>query len=588
MYNKKKYFNALALLVFLTGFSTSPNVKAEDAQGDAVSEEKAQSSPDMTQVSDAQEADSLQAEGDSVESEANALVQQVKDRKQQEAEQAQAEANAVKPGDVRINYVPEVIKQEIKNQLRGELRQDVLDDLIKHAETERWGIPDAQPEWFARIKFKGDVRLRAEDNLMGKDNINPFETGGNGYFDFLKLNEHGGYDDSDFQSNFINTWEDQLRYRVRARLAVDAQVSTSIKSTMRISTGNTNNPVSTNQTLGQYGNRYTMVWDRLFLQYKGPLNADRQWLTLIGGRMPNPWFSTDLIWDSDLAFDGFAAQFDINLHGSDSLDDINETDRKLFITAGIFPLQEIQFSKQDKYLLGAQVGTHWVAEDQSSFKLGVAYYNYQHITGKNNTFESNLLDYTAPGYMQKGNLLFDIRNDTDTSTDLWALASDYDLLALTTQYDIARFAPVHVVLTAEYVANIGFNKNDILSRTAGAIVRSGGLPSDGSGSVILDDVLNNRPSGFQIKVSVGWPRLTLPGNWRATIAYKRIDGDAVLDAFTDSDFHLGGTNAKGWILGYERGIDENTWVSARYISSQTLNGATFDVETVQIDLNAKF
>ena len=568
-------------------------VKATDAQkSEAKPPEASETSRPVAQTSstiptDAINDDSLKAEGDNVESQAKTLVQQVKDNKRQEAEQAKAQANAVKPGDVRVDYIPEIIKQQIKDQLRGELQQTVLDDLIKHAQTERWGIPDANPEWFSRIKFNGDVRLRAEDNIMGNDNIVANNTNG-GFENWTAINQHGGYNDSNYETNYFNSWEDQLRYRIRARLGIDAQVSTSIKSHMRLSTGNTSNPVSTNQTMGQYGNRYTMVWDRLYLQYKGPLNAPRQWLTLTGGRMANPWFSTDLIWDSDLAFDGVAASFDINLHGSESLDDINETDRTLFFTAGLFPLQEIQFSKKDKYLLAAQLGTHWVTEDQSSFKLGLAYYNYQHITGRKNDLLSYQRDYTAPEYMQKGNLVFDIRNDTDPSTDLWALASDYKELALTSQFDMANFSPVHVVMTAEYVTNIGFNKNDILNRTGGSIKRSGGFPSDVSGNVNLDDILSKRPSGFQVKVSVGWPQLTLPGNWRASLAYKRIEGDAVLDAFTDSDFHMGGTNAKGWILGYERGIDENTWLSAKYISSQNLSGTVFDVETIQLDINAKF
>jgi hypothetical protein len=62
----------------------------------------------------------------------------------------------------------------------------------------------------------------------------------------------------------------------------------------------------------------------------------------------------------------------------------------------------------------------------------------------------------------------------------------------------------------------------------------------------------------------------------------------VLDAFTDSDFHLGGTNAKGWILGGSYGITDNTYVSARYMTADEIDGPTLGIDVVQVDLNTKF
>ena len=62
----------------------------------------------------------------------------------------------------------------------------------------------------------------------------------------------------------------------------------------------------------------------------------------------------------------------------------------------------------------------------------------------------------------------------------------------------------------------------------------------------------------------------------------------MLDAFTDSDFHLGGTNSKGWLLGGSYGLTENAWLTARYMSADEIDGPPLGIDVFQLDLNAKF
>jgi hypothetical protein len=61
-----------------------------------------------------------------------------------------------------------------------------------------------------------------------------------------------------------------------------------------------------------------------------------------------------------------------------------------------------------------------------------------------------------------------------------------------------------------------------------------------------------------------------------------------LDAFTDSDFHLGGTDAKGYVLGGSYGISKNTWATVRYYTTDSIDGPPRAIDTVQFDLNARF
>ena len=85
---------------------------------------------------------------------------------------------------------------------------------------------------------------------------------------------------------------------------------------IRLATGDSNSPTSTNQTLGGSGGNFSKyaIWlDRAFLSYDaGP--GDGQELTFLVGRFDNPFFSTDIHWDNDLGFDGLALRGKVSIN----------------------------------------------------------------------------------------------------------------------------------------------------------------------------------------------------------------------------------------------------------------------------------
>lgn len=464
-----------------------------------------------------------------------------------------AQAPPAGPGEVRVTYVPQLVKDEIRAQVRDELRQEVAQDVMDRARQEQWGVPAALPDWVARLKFHGDLRLRAQGDRYADGNAQF------AYFDFLEINDAGGLNEAG-ADGLLNTTEDRDRLRARARLGLDVTITDRLLAGFRLSTGNTRDPVSTNQTLGNTGNRYETVLDQAFLRYQAA--GAMPWLTAWGGRFGNPWLSTDLVWDGDLGFEGAAATLRHDFAGS------GRPARGVFLTAGAFPLQEEELSSKDKWLFGGQAGFDVGFADQSRLKAGLAYYHFRNITGRRNVLDGIEYDFTAPDYLQKGNTLYDIRNDTDPQTQLFALAADYHLLDLTVQYDIARFAPYHVILTGDFVRNIGFDKDEVAARIGGPI--------------------EAKVNGYQFLTSVGWPQVTAAGRWRVFGGYKHLERDAVLDAFTDSDFHLGGTDAKGWILGGDYGLARNTWLTLRYLSADEIDGPPLGIDVLQLDLNTRF
>ncbi len=501
----------------------------------------------------------------------------------QAARQVRVEADAAEQNRqvdeqaIHVQYVPEFIKDQIRDQVRSELREEVVGAVMKQAEQERWGIPEALPEWVQRLKWGGDLRLREESDLFALKNIP------NTYFDLNTVNagKKGILTASTNPDVFFNNKQDRHRLRERLRLSLSAEVTPTATVGVRLATGNDRDPVSTNQTLGNSGNRYQFAVDRAYLKYTFLDQDAYPALTFYGGRFANPWFSSNLVFDKDLSFEGLAFRLQHNLAGSGSLLDMDDETRTLFLTFGAFPLQEVKLSSQDKWMLGAQIGSRHIMDDQSVFQWGLAYYNYVNVTGRRNGLFSQLTDYSAPEFVQKGNTMFNIRNDLGAS-ELWALASDYDLLDLTARYDYAGFSPWHVIADLDVVKNLAWDRKDILRRSAGATILQG------MRAVGASNVLEDRSFGFYAHLTVGWPRVELRGSWQVFGGYKYLQRDAVLDAYTDSDFLLGGTDSQGWILGGKYGLNDNISFTGRWISANQIDGPPLGIDVLQFDLQARF
>jgi len=79
------------------------------------------------------------------------------------------------------------------------------------------------------------------------------------------------------------------------------------------------------------------------------------------------------------------------------------------------------------------------------------------------------------------------------------------------------------------------------------------------------------------------------GAWRVAVGYRYVKADAVLDAWTDADFHEGGTNTEGYYFWTTFGVAKNTWLRLRYMSANEIDGvARYGNDILQLDVNARF
>jgi hypothetical protein len=57
---------------------------------------------------------------------------------------------------------------------------------------------------------------------------------------------------------------------------------------------------------------------------------------------------------------------------------------------------------------------------------------------------------------------------------------------------------------------------------------------------------------------VGYPDMQQKWAWQGYVGYRYVQRDATVDAFTDQDFHLGGTDAEGLLLGAKFAFEKNS------------------------------
>ncbi|MEO6054694.1 MAG: putative porin [Chthoniobacterales bacterium] len=506
---------------------------------------------------------------------------------------AAAEQNSAPPTDdaVRVTYIPETVKSEIRDQIKQEV--------MTQAREERWAAPRSVPSWLRNFKPAADLRVRYEGDFFPQSNDD------SGSFpNFNAINTGAPFDVSGNQfSPQYNVNENRNRFRIRARFGADMDLGENYSMGFRLGTGETNSPVTENQTIGlanqgQGGNfsKYSVWIDRAFLKYQ--IGDFKKNLIVTVGRFDNPFFTTSTMqWAADIGFDGVAlmGQYEI-LRGFTP-----------FFTAGVFPIFNTdlnfatnnpqKFQSYDKYLYAVQGGSDWKISKDFELKTAVAYYYFQNVEGQLSTpyvpltpQDAGDTDDSRPSFAQKGNTYMAIRDilpvaannfGTIDQFQYYGLATPYQNITVSGRLDYKRFEPVYVSLLWDFVDNVAFNQSSI---DAVAVNNRG--PTDTLSSVVGPFVGGN--IGWNVELQVGDPLLLKRWNWNVGVGYRYVESDAVVDGFNDSDFGGGGTNLKGYIVKANLALSSNVWLGVKWLSATSIAGPSFKEDIFQFDVNARF
>ncbi|WP_141057859.1 putative porin [Stenotrophomonas rhizophila] len=499
---------------------------------------------------------------------------------------AAAGAIAAQPGDVRVPYIPQTVRDEIREELKT--------SVMAQAKAEGWAAPDQVPDWTQRLRVQGDVRVRNESRLYS-DRNSDIEV------DWARINTGNGYDVNGNTNLGLpplrNTREDRNNsWRIRARLGVVAELGEHTRAGVRLATGNDNGPVSSTQTLGGGLAKKDAWLDQAWLSY-----TPVQGLDIIGGRFGNPYWSTDTLFSNDLNFDGLAFKYAYPL-GGEGL--------SLFATLGLTPLEyssdgfpntsQTKMKSENKWLNGVQVGADWQFGDQQKLRAAVGYFDFRNIAGEYSQpcalyagADHCSSDWSRPAFMQKGNTLMLLRNIALDPLDpantpmpqYVGLASEFELLDLNLAWETPTFAGYALRVEGHGIKNLAFDRNRMWSRAQGGIVTNLGAAANG---VAGPQDIQSGDMAYMAQATFGQLALKQAGDWNVWLGYKRLEADALPDAYNDSNFHLGGTNAKGYYLGSSYMFDKNVWLTGRWMAAKEVTGAPQSIDVFQLEVNAGF
>ena len=510
--------------------------------------------------------------------------------------QAQRQASAAVPpasalqaqaGDVRVPYVPQTVRDGIRDEVKNEV--------MAQARSEGWAAPNETPEWAKRIRFEGDLRVRNESRLFSGGNSNEV-------VNYSAINSGSGYDvnlnTTAGLPPLLNTREDRKnQWRARARIGLVADISDNTHAGVRLASGSDDSPVSTTQTLGNGLGKKNIWLDQAWLSHRL-----MDGVTLTGGRFSNPFVSSDTLFSNDLNFDGVALQYSKPLPSNKDL--------TLFGTIGIIPLEYSSDSfpanslnkaaSENKWLLGLQAGADWKLNDSNRLRGALAYYDFKNVSGKVSGpcalyagAQACDTDWSRPAFMQKGNTLMLLRdialNPADPANtsqpQYFGLASKFQLLDMNLRWDTKVAGNYGLRLDANYLRNLAYDAQKMFQRARGGIVNN-----YGANASLTPGQADFRSGGnaYMLQATFGKPSPSARGDWNVLAGYKRIEPDSMPDGYNDPTFHLGGTNARGYFLGGSYAIDKNTWLTGRWTSTKEVYGAPYQIDTLQLELNARF
>ena len=359
------------------------------------------------------------------------------------------------------------------------------------------------PDWVKMITLFGDVRIRNE-------------------------------------SFFQDGTEDRIRQRFRLRFGAKVKPSDEIETGFKLASGNANDPISNNQTFTDEFDFKDINIANAYIKltpYKS-IGLERPWVTLMGGKFDQPFYvpptPNQLVWDADLTPEGFY----------ESLKAVDEKEgllRTVALNLGQFIFQE-NSNTGEAAIYGFQ-GLFTVAYGDVLLNVAPADYHYN--------------DPSSIAVARNTNSSLNITNCVQLSDK-----------------EIICGKPVNP-------ATAGPNKNGMTSPVVDPVTGEVIVPAEPIKITRLINPFNEVDVPMDILIPTGmekWPLRLFgdyvintdargsaanqgyqggftigaykdPGDFAFSYAYESLETDAVISAFTNSDFgQNGGTNTKANIL----------------------------------------
>lgn len=516
-------------------------------------------------------------------------------------------APAAPAGVIRVPYVPESVRRQIAEQVKAEV--------MGQAKSEGWAAPsNAAPDWTRRITLSGDIRVRSQSELQSRLNDTTL-------YDIARLGASSSPINTTDAQNIplLDTTSDRInRLRLRARIGLTADITPAVKVGIQIATGDDNSPISTNSRLAGGFAKRDLWLDKAYLELK-----PKDWIKLSFGRFQNPFRSTEILFDDDLRFDGVAAEVKADRFmpkgltlavrgGAFPLESSSSTTLDKFTDSPVFNQSGEKHISPSRWLFSGQIEAGYTMNNGIEIKGAAGYHDFHNLQGRlsapclfNDIVSTPTFadpsecstDATRALFPRKGNTLFFIRDIyTANAQEIRAerhylgMAYKYRVLDLNASVTVPISEGISATLSGNYLHNLAYKRSDeCRTLSDGSVVAPltnpdpNGLPACGGGGKV-----QSGNTGWLGSLVVGHAKPRKWGEWRAMAGYRYLETDAVPDAFPDSDFHLGGTNTKGYTIGATFGVMEGVALGTRWMSANEVTGSPLSIDVLQVDLSAEF
>lgn len=182
-------------------------------------------------------------------------------------------------------------------------------------------LPSASP---SRLAINGDLRVRYEANF-GRTNVRDRDRG-------------------------------VIRARLRATYAINDRFSIGAA----LGTGDNDDPNSTDQTLGFFDDDLTVSLDQAYI--RGNFGN----VSLVGGKIPQPFVRTEMVWDGDVNPQGLSAAYRMDLGGGSTLK-----------ANALYFLIDEATGGEDSRMIGGQLQFETASNASTRVELAAGYYDFR-------------------------------------------------------------------------------------------------------------------------------------------------------------------------------------------------------------------
>ena len=449
--------------------------------------------------------------------------------------------------------------------LVGAAHADSTDDLLRKLK-EKGILNEKEYEEFNTARDNEQSQKAQEKNILnkGKIKIGKWIDNATIYGDIRTRFEHRDGEDAP-AVGVTPVSQDRDRGRYKITLGVKTEATNFFYTDLAFALGGTGR--SDNAT---FGNSRTNGNDKegLFLKRAVIGWHGNDWLTVEVGRVENPLYTTELVWDKDLTLEGLVEKFEYSVGKVDLFANLAQS-AYLGESRNNSNTTASTGDRLNNFLLAFQGGAKAKLTDEVSAKAGLTYYTYTHDRANGTSAATSVF---IPGLGTNGGTAASLGSNLNFINDVRIIELPFEL----------NYAAIGSKFTFTGFGDVAHNLDGSDRKNAACNGTAAGAQHNAICNGSTDD------DAWLLGVGVKFGgKEAAAGDWQARLWYQSV-GLYSLDPNTgDSDFFDSRLNVKGVVFKGQYAIEDNVFlnVAAGHASRKDKSLAATTSGTNDLQLN---